>query len=164
MKFESNLSFAQNLDRKDPLAGYRKKFLMPRLKGKSVIYLVGNSLGLQPIETKKFILEELDDWADLAVEGHFRGRRPWMYYHKFSKQALAKIVGAKPLEVVAMNQLTVNLHLMMVSFYRPQRKRNKIIIEAGAFSSDQYAIETQIKFHNLNPDEVLIELSLRHVG
>ena len=161
MTFENSLAFARNLDRLDPLASYRKKFLMPLHKGKSAVYFVGNSLGLQPKETKKFVNEELDDWATLAVEGHFEGRRPWLHYHKFSKKALAGLVGAKPLEVVAMNQLTVNLHLMMVSFYRPTKERFKIIIESGAFSSDQYAVESQLKFHQFNPDVALIELKPR---
>lgn len=158
MTFENSLTFAKKMDRLDPLASYRKKFFIPLHKGKPSVYFVGNSLGLQPRETKKYVNEELEDWASLAVEGHFEGRRPWLYYHKFSKKALAGIVGAKPSEVVAMNQLTVNLHLMMASFYRPTKEKFKIIIEAGAFSSDQYAVETQIKFHQLNPDVALVEL------
>ncbi len=161
MTFENSLQFARKLDRLDPIAPYRKKFHIPAHQGKAAVYFVGNSLGLQPRETKKYVNEELEDWASLAVEGHFNGRRPWMHYHKFSKKALAGLVGAKPLEVVAMNQLTVNLHLMMVSFYQPTKKRFKIIIEAGAFSSDQYAVESQIKFHQLNPANALIELKPR---
>lgn len=161
MIFENTVSFAKKMDRTDPLSSYRKKFLIPKHKGKPTVYLVGNSLGLQPKDTKKFVNEELEDWGNLGVEGHFHGRRPWMHYHKFSKKALSKIVGAKPIEVVAMNQLTVNLHLMMVSFYRPSKERFKIIIEAGAFSSDQYAVESQLKFHKLNPDIALIELKPR---
>ena len=116
---------------------------------------------MQPKSTKKIITEELNDWARLGVEGHFDAKRPWLHYHKFSKKALAAIVGAKSLEVVAMNQLTVNLHLMMTSFYQPTDKRFKIITEAGAFSSDQYAVESQIKFHKLNPEEALVELKPR---
>lgn len=161
MIFENTVSFAKKMDRTDPLSSYRKKFLIPKHKGKPTVYLVGNSLGLQPKDTKKFVNEELEDWGNLGVEGHFHGRRPWMHYHKFSKKALSKIVGAKPIEVVAMNQLTVNLHLMMVSFYRPSKERFKIIIEAGAFSSDQYTVESQLKFHKLNPDIALIELKPR---
>ncbi len=161
MNFENSLAFARKMDRNDPLASFRKKFIIPKHKGKPVVYFVGNSLGLQPKETKKFVNEELEDWGSLAVEGHFDGRRPWLYYHKFSKKALAGLVGAKPVEVVAMNQLTVNLHLMMVSFYRPTKEKFKIIIEAGAFSSDQYAVETQIKFHQLNPEIALVELKPR---
>ena len=161
MKFESSVSFARSMDRKDPLKNFRSKFLIPKINGKQSIYLIGNSLGLQPKTTKKFINEELEDWANLGGEGHEHSRRPWLYYHKFSKKILSEIVGAKPSEVVAMNQLTVNLHLMMVSFYTPTPKHYKILTEAGAFSSDQYAFESQIKFHGLNPNDVLIELKPR---
>ncbi|HCM76128.1 MAG TPA: kynureninase [Cytophagales bacterium] len=161
MTFENSLTFAKKMDRIDPLSVYRKKFLLPKHNRKPAAYFVGNSLGLQPKATKKYVNEELHDWGTLAVEGHFHGKRPWLYYHKFSKKALAGIVGAKPVEVVAMNQLTVNLHLMMVSFYRPTKQRFKIIMEAGAFSSDQYAVESQIKFHHLNPDVALVELKPR---
>ena len=159
--FQNTRAYAQSLDREDPLKSFRAKFHQPKLKGKDVIYFTGNSLGLQPKSTKKFITEELDDWAQLGVEGHFDARRPWLLYHKFSKKALAGIVGAKPSEVVAMNQLTVNLHLMMTSFYQPTKKRFKIITEAGAFSSDQYAFESQLKFHKLDPNVALIELKPR---
>jgi kynureninase len=161
MRFENTLQFAKRADREDPLKTFRNRFLIPKVSGKTSIYFCGNSLGLQPKTTKQFLTEELDDWAKLGVEGHVHGKRPWLYYHKFSKKALSKIVGAKPSEVVAMNQLTVNLHLMMVSFYRPTSERYKIIAEAGAFSSDQYAFESQIKFHGLNPDHVLVELKPR---
>jgi kynureninase len=161
MKFENNIRFAKSLDRNDPLREFRTQFLIPKVSGKNAIYMIGNSLGLQPKKTKQFVGAELEDWAKLGGEGHLQARRPWLHYHKFSKKALSKIVGAKPSEVVAMNQLTVNLHLMMVSFYRPQGKRFKIIAEAGAFSSDQYAFETQIRFHGLNPDDALIELKPR---
>ncbi|MEJ0054820.1 MAG: kynureninase [Bacteroidota bacterium] len=161
MKFENSLSFAKGLDKKDPLRKFKSEFHHPGRNGKSFLYLCGNSLGLQPRSVKKFLNEELNDWATLGVEGHFHAKRPWLYYHKFSKKALAGIVGAKPSEVVAMNQLTVNLHLMMTSFYQPTKERFKIITEAGAFSSDQYAFESQIKLHHLNPDDVLIELTPR---
>src|SRR5690606_4879439 len=140
---------------------YRKNFLLPKNKHKPAHYFVGNSLGLQPKQNRKYIDEELEDWATLGAEGHVHARRPWLSYHNNSKKALAEIVGAKPIEVVAMNQLTVNLHLMLVSFYRPTLERYKIITEAGAFSSDQYALETQIQYHGLNPDETLIELKPR---
>jgi len=139
MKFETSLQFAKKLDRQDPLRSFPSKFHLPRIKGKAAIYFAGNSLGLLPKTTKKFVEEELNDWARLGVEGHFHAKRPWLHYHKFSKKALSRIVGAKTTEVVAMNQLTVNLHLMMVSFYRPTKTRFKILTEAGAFSSDQYA-------------------------
>jgi kynureninase len=149
------------MDRQDPLRSYRSRFLIPKINGSPSIYFTGNSLGLQPKSTKKFVDQELKDWATFGVEGHFHSKRPWLHYHKFSKKALAKIVGAKPTEVVAMNQLTVNLHLMMVSFYRPTKTRFKILVEAGAFGSDQYAFESQVKFHGLNPDETIIELNPR---
>ncbi|RAW02712.1 kynureninase [Pseudochryseolinea flava] len=161
MKFENALRFAKSLDQQDPLQKFRSQFLLPKVNGKTAIYMIGNSLGLQPKGTKRFITEELEDWKNLGGEGHLHARRPWLYYHKFSKKVLAKLVGAKPTEVVAMNQLTVNLHLMMVSFYRPIASRYKIISEAGAFSSDQYAFETQIRFHGFHPDDALIELHPR---
>lgn len=161
MKFQNSLQFAKTLDRQDPLRSFRARFLIPKVNGKPALYFIGNSLGLQPKTTRQFIGEELDDWAKLGGEGHEHARRPWLYYHKFSKKALAKITGAKPSEVVAMNQLTVNLHLMLVSFYTPTTERYKILTEAGAFSSDQYALESQIRFHGLNPDRTLIELKPR---
>jgi kynureninase len=161
MNYSNSLSFARSLDRKDTLKTFRSQFHLPKVKGKTAIYLTGNSLGLQPKSTKRFIEQELSDWASLGVEAHLHAKRPWLYYHKFTKQALAQLVGAKPSEVVAMNQLTVNLHLMMVSFYQPTKQRYKIIVEAGAFSSDQYAFESQLKFHKQNPEEALIELKPR---
>jgi kynureninase len=161
MKFENTLKFARSMDRTDPLKSFRNLFHIPRVNGKTSIYFTGNSLGLQPKSAKKFVQEELDDWAALGVEGHVHSRRPWVYYQKFSKKALAELMGAKPVEVVAMNQLTVNLHLMLVSFYRPTKNRFKILTEAGAFSSDQYAFESQLKFHGLDQKEALVELSPR---
>jgi kynureninase len=161
MKFENSLAFAKKLDLQDSLKSFRSQFYFPKINGKTPLYFTGNSLGLQPKLTKKFVNEELEDWAKLGVEGHFHSRRPWLYYHKFSKKILAQLVGAKPLEVVAMNQLTVNLHLMMASFYRPTATRFKIITEAGAFSSDQYTFESQLKFHNVLPEDGWIELKPR---
>jgi kynureninase len=161
MKFQSSLQFARTLDKQDPLQSFRSKFFLPKVKGKTAIYFTGNSLGLQPKTTKKFIDDELNDWAALGVEGHFHAKRPWLHYHQFSKKSLARIVGAKPAEVVAMNQLTINLHLMLVSFYQPTPSKYKILTEAGAFSSDQYAFESQVKFHGLDPDKAIIELSPR---
>lgn len=161
MKFENSISYARGLDKKDPLRKFRSEFHLPKLKGKTALYFTGNSLGLEPKSTRKFVNEELDDWASFAVEGHFHSRRPWLYYHKFSKKALAGLVGAKPSEVVAMNQLTMNLHLMLTSFYQPTQQCFKIITEAGAFSSDQYAFESQIKLHQLNPETTLVELKPR---
>ena len=161
MKFENTLSYARKLDQADPLKSFRQKFHLPKVNGKTALYFTGNSLGLQPKSAKSFINQELDDWATLGVEGHFHAKRPWLYYHKLSKKALASLVGAKPIEVVAMNQLTVNLHLMMTSFYQPTTGRYKILTEAGAFPSDQYAFESQLRLHNIHPDKGLIELKPR---
>ncbi len=161
IKYENSLRFARQLDKDDPLREFRGMYHMPLANGKKAIYLIGNSLGLQPRSTKSIILEELQDWATLAGEGHVHARRPWVQYHKLSKKYLAAITGAKPSEVVAMNQLTVNLHLMMVSFYRPTKHRYKILTEAGAFSSDQYAVESQLKYHGIDPQDGLIEVAPR---
>ncbi len=161
MNFENSLSFAKRLDRTDPLKSFHKKFHLPKVNGKTALYFTGNSLGLQPKSTQSFLKQELSDWATLGVEGHFHAKRPWLYYHKFSKKALAALVGAKPIEVVAMNQLTVNLHLMMMSFYQPTSSRYKILTEAGAFPSDQYAFESQLKIHNIDPKVGWIELTPR---
>ncbi|HEX8040196.1 MAG TPA: kynureninase [Chryseosolibacter sp.] len=161
MRFEKSIRFARKLDRDDPMASFRKRFLIPRIGGRSAIYFNGNSLGLQPRTAKKFIGEELDDWARLGVEGHVHARRPWIEYHKRSKKLLANLTGARPIEVVAMNQLTVNLHLLMVSFYKPAGRKFRIITEAGAFSSDQYMLESQVKFNGLEPANTLIELRPR---
>jgi len=161
MKYQRSLSFARQLDRTDPLKKFRQQFHVPPVNGKPSIYLCGNSLGLEPRSVKKFLLEELEDWAKLGVEGHLHGKRPWLYYHHFTKKPLARLVGAKPEEVVAMNQLTVNLHLMLTTFYRPTTRRFKIIMEEGAFSSDQYAVESQIRLHGLDPEKVLVELGPR---
>lgn len=161
MEYERSKSFAQNMDRNDPLRTFRNRFHIPTFSGRQAIYFAGNSLGLQPKSVKKFTAEELDDWAKLGVEGHLKARRPWIEYHKLTKKALGKITGAKPIEVVAMNQLTVNLHLLMVSFYRPTQKRFRILTESGAFSSDQYVFESQLKFHGFDPATALIELRPR---
>ncbi len=158
MKFEASFSFAKDLDQNDSLKKFRNEFYVPQKSGKDLIYFCGNSLGLQPKRAEKFIREELTDWKSMGVEGHVHARRPWMHYQKFSKKTLATLAGAKESEVVSMNNLTSNLHFLMVSFYRPDGIRNKIIAEAGAFSSDQYAIESQLKFHGLDPAESLIEL------
>jgi kynureninase len=160
-KFESSLQFAKKLDRADKLRAYRTQFFIPETNGRPTIYFNGNSLGLQPKSVKKIVDQELDDWASLGVDGHEHAVNPWLYYHKLSKKILAGVIGSKASEVVAMNQLTVNLHLMMVSFYQPTSERYKILTEAGAFSSDQYAFESQIKFHGLHPEKTLIELKPR---
>ncbi|MGW8123757.1 kynureninase [Roseivirga echinicomitans] len=159
MNYENTLAYAQYLDSHDPLRTYRNRFYIPKVNGKDSYYFTGNSLGLQPKTARTFIEEEMKGWETLGVEGHFASsKRPWVEYHKYSKEALARIVGAKPIEVVSMNNLSVNLHLLMVSFFKPTKTRFKIICEAGAFPSDQYMFETQLKFHGLNPDEALIEL------
>jgi kynureninase len=162
MTFQNSLEYARELDRNDPLADIRKQFHIPKTEsGDDCIYLCGNSLGLQPKATSAAVLQELDDWQNLGVEGHFLAKNPWMPYHEFLTESYARLVGAKPTEVVAMNSLTVNLHLLMVSFYRPTAERYKIIIEGGAFPSDQYAVKSQIEFHGLKPEEALIELKPR---
>jgi len=150
---------ALHLDAHDPLAAFRDEFLIPRNEdGSEQVYLCGNSLGLQPRATRAALLSELDDWQHLAVEAHFRGRHPWMPYHEFVRDDLAALVGALPHEVVAMNSLTVNLHLMMVSFYRPTPSRNAILIERHAFPSDHHAVESQIRFHGFDAADALIEI------
>lgn len=154
----NTLAHAQQLDAADPLAKFRAQFHIPKHAGKDSIYFCGNSLGLQPVTTAAAITQELEDWKNLGVEGHFKGRHPWRDYHELLTAPLARVVGAKPIEVVAMNNLTVNLHLMMVSFYRPTKTRHKIVIEASAFPSDQYAVKSQILFHGFDPATSLVEL------
>lgn len=161
MQFTNSLEFAKDLDANDSLATYRNEFHLIKHNGKPCVYLCGNSLGLQPKRTKDAIEQELQDWAELGVEGHFRGKNPWMYYHHFLTENAAKVVGALPSEVVIMNNLTTNLHLMMVSFYKPTATRYKIMMEAGAFPSDMYAMETQALHHGLNPEDAIIELKPR---
>ena len=162
MNYKNTADFASELDAKDELQHYRNEFHIPLQKnGEDHIYMCGNSLGLQPKRTKEFLNQELDDWATFGVEGHFHAKNPWMPYHEFLTESYAKIVGAKPAEVVAMNTLTVNLHLMLVSFYRPTENRHKIIIEGDAFPSDIYAVESQIKNHGLTPETSLIKLRPR---
>ena len=156
--FENNIAFAQNLDAKDPLKSFRDKFYFPTFHEKTVRYFTGNSLGLQPKSTREYILEELDAWAEFGVEGHFLAKRPWFAYHENLTEKAAKIVGALPIEVVITHSLTTNLHLLMVSFYRPEGKRTKILCEAKAFPSDQYALESQVKFHGLDAAEQLVEV------
>ena len=146
------------MDQNDPLASYRNAFHIPKEdNGKNWLYFTGNSLGLQPKSTKFAIDQELNDWAKLGVEGHFEAKNPWMPYHEFLTESMAKIVGAKPIEVVVMNTLTTNLHLLMVSFYNPTPKRCKILIESDAFPSDRYAVQTQLEFHGFDANECLVE-------
>lgn len=161
MIFENTKEFAKHLDSKDLLNKYKKEFIFPKHNGKDVIYFTGNSLGLQPKRTKQFIDEVMDDWANLAVEGHFYANKPWWDYHERFAIPLGKIVGAKPSEVTVMNTLTVNLHLMMVSFYQPTKTRYKIICEEKAFPSDQYMFQSQVRFHGWNPDEAIVEIKRR---
>lgn len=158
MQYHDSLDFAKRMDQEDPLRAYRDRFYFPQHNGKNVLYFCGNSLGLQPKGVQEILLEELEHWQQHAVEGHFRGERPWMYYHKFLLPQSARLVGAKEEEVVVMNTLTTNLHLLMVSFYRPTPQRFKIIMEAGAFPSDQYAMETQARWHGYDPSDAIIEL------
>lgn len=161
MQFKNTRAFADAQDEADTLNKFRKDFLIPRQEGKEIIYLCGNSLGLQPRSTRKYIQEQLDNWENLAVEGWFHGDTPWMFYHRELQRLMAPVVGANPDEVIPMNTLTVNLHLLMVSFFRPQGKRNKIMIESGAFPSDQYAVESQLRFHGLDPETHTIEIKPR---
>ncbi|MEO6610600.1 MAG: kynureninase [Chitinophagaceae bacterium] len=157
MNYQNSLAFAKGADQKDPLKEFRKKFFLPQHDGKDCIYLTGNSLGLQAKTTSAYVQQELDDWAKLGVEGHFKAKNPWLPYHEIFPKQVAKIIGCKENEVVVMNQLTVNLHLLMVSFYRPTKKRFKIICETRAFPSDQYAFETQVRYHGFDPAEAVIE-------
>ena len=162
MNYKITKEFAISLDAKDKLQKYKERFHIPAKKtGEEYIYFCGNSLGLQPKKTKEFINQELEDWAGLGVEGHLNAKNPWLPYHEFLSQSFASIVGAKQSEVVAMNTLTVNLHLMMVSFYNPTEERYKIIIEGDAFPSDIYAVESQIKHHGYSVDDSLIKLTPR---
>ena len=161
MNFENTLQFAKRLDTNDPLKAFRDRFYIPRHYEKDCIYFTGNSLGLQPKSVKEYVNQELDDWAKLGVEGHFHAKTPWMPYHEIFPKQLSKIVGCLPEEVVVMNQLTVNLHLLMVSFYRPTKQRYKIICEAKAFPSDQYAFESQVRYHDFHPGDAIIEVNPR---
>ncbi|MDP2527686.1 kynureninase [Maribacter dokdonensis] len=161
MEFKNTLQFAQSLDAKDNLNTYRDEFIFPKINGKEVIYFTGNSLGLQPKRTKSFVDEVMKDWAELAVEGHFYAEKPWWDYHERLAEPLAKVVGALPEEISVMNTLTVNLHLLMVSFYNPTQKRFKILCEEKAFPSDQYMFQSQVRFHGLDPDETIVEIKKR---
>lgn len=156
--YKATLDYAQEQDKKDKLAYLRDQFHIPKDKnGNNWLYFTGNSLGLQPKSTQKYIQQELDDWARYGVEGHFEAQNPWLPYHEFLTESMSKIVGAKPLEVVVMNTLTTNLHLLMVSFYQPTKKKYKIVIESDAFPSDRYAVQSQLKFHGYDVEEGLIE-------
>lgn len=156
--YKIGLEYAKEQDQNDELSHYREQFHIPKDKhGNNWLYFTGNSLGLQPKSTQKYLQQELDDWANLGVEGHFEAKNPWMPYHEFLTESMAKIVGAKPIEVVTMNTLTTNLHLLMVSFYQPTKTKYKIVIESDAFPSDRYAVQTQLDFHGFDAKEGLIE-------
>lgn len=161
MGFENTKGFAQEQDEKDPLKDFRSEFFIPKMNGDPVVYFTGNSLGLQPVGAREAIIQELDDWAKHGVEGHFAAKNPWYAYHEMFAKNTAEIVGALASEVVVMNGLTVNLHLLMISFYRPTGKRTKIICEKKAFPSDQYALESQVRLHGLDPAVAIIELAPR---
>src|SRR6266852_5688253 len=157
MTFSADEEFAQKLDAEDPLRSFRKKFHVPLGKdGSSLIYFAGNSLGLMPKAARKFVEQELDDWANLGVDAHLDAATPWYSYHETLREPTARLVGAKPSEVICMNSLTVNLHLMMATFYRPTKSRFKILMEEPAFPSDTYAIKSQIVHHGLDPKEALV--------
>lgn len=159
--YRSDLAYAQQMDAQDPLKDFRAQFHIPAQDDKPLIYFCGNSLGLQPKSTRAFIEQELLDWQNLGVEGHLHGKNPWFYYHHFLTESTARLVGAKPVEVVVMNSLTVNLNILMISFYRPTQKRYKVIMEYMAFPSDQYAVENQVKLHGFDPFDAIIELTPR---
>ena len=156
MNYQNSLDFAKQLDERDPLKEVRNKFHIPKdNNGKDWLYFTGNSLGLQPKVTAVYIQQELKDWANLGLEGHFEAKNPWLHYHEYLTVNMAKIVGAKPKEVVVMNTLTTNLHLLMVSFYRPTKTKYKIVIESDAFPSDRYAVQSQLKFHGFSENDVI---------
>ena len=161
MDFQNTREFAKQLDAQDELSHYRDEFIFPKVNGKQVIYFTGNSLGLQPKRTKAYVDEVMNDWANLAVEGHFYADKPWWDYHERFCQPLSELVGAKPSEVGVMNTLTVNLHLLLVSFYKPTPKKYKIICEEKAFPSDQYMFQSQVHFHGLNPEDTIVEIKRR---
>lgn len=161
MIFKNSREFAQSLDANDELRTYRDEFHFPKVNGKQVIYFTGNSLGLQPKRTKLYVDEVMSDWANMAVEGHFYSDKPWWDYQERFAVPLSEIVGAKPSEVGVMNTLTVNLHLLMVSFYNPTPKKYKIICEEKAFPSDQYMFQSQVKFHGFDPKDAIVEIKRR---
>ncbi|MFC4815835.1 kynureninase [Flavobacterium sp. GCM10023249] len=161
MTFQNTLAFAQQLDAQDELKNYRNEFIFPQHNGQNVIYFTGNSLGLQPKRTKQYVDEVMNDWANLAVEGHFYAEKPWWDYQERFAAPLSGIVGAKPSEITVMNTLTINLHLLMVSFYRPTATRYKIICEEKAFPSDQYMFQSQVRHHGFDPKEAIVEIKRR---
>jgi kynureninase len=161
MALQNTREFALELDSKDELRVFRDEFIFPKHNGKNVIYFTGNSLGLQSKRSRKYVDEVMDDWASLAVEGHFYANKPWWDYHERFAHPLGKLVGAKPSEITVMNTLTVNLHLLMVSFYRPTKTRYKIICEEKAFPSDQYMFQSQVNFHGFKSEDAIVEIKRR---
>ncbi len=161
MTFENSLDFARQLDRDDPLKPFRDKFYIPILHGKECLYFTGNSLGLQPKTAQDYVLDEMENWANYGVEGHFHGRNPWANFHEVFSKKLQPILGALPEEIVVMNQLTANLHLLLTTFYQPDKNRYKIICEENAFTSDLYALNSHLQLHGFRSDDALIEVKPR---
>jgi len=162
MMNKNSIETAREMDERDPLRSSRSRFHFPAPKdGIEPIYFTGNSLGLMPKTAREYVDQELDDWARFGVEGHMAARHPWLPYHEFLTEQMARVIGARPIETVVMNSLTVNLHLLMVSFFKPTQDRYKVVIEKGAFPSDQYAIESQMRCHGRGPREALVELTPR---
>jgi kynureninase len=161
MEFQNSLAFAQAMDEQDPLKAFRQKFILPQHNSQDAIYFCGNSLGLQPKSVKDILQEELDAWATMGVEGWFKGNKPWLGYHRELAPALAGLAGAETNEVSVMNSLTVNLHLLLVSFYKPTRYKYKILVEAGAFPSDQYAVASQVNFHGFSAADAIVVIGPR---
>lgn len=159
--FDLSWAFAEEQDQKDTLKNYRNQFYFPQRNGKDAIYFCGNSLGLQAKNVQPAVIQELEDWQQCAVEGYWGARNPWLYYQQYCSRPMMEIVGASQEELTVMNTLTVNLHLMMMTFYKPTKERFKILMEAGAFPSDQYAVETQVKLHGLDPATAIIEVAPR---
>jgi len=159
--FEAGEDFARRLDERDPLGHFRRRFACPHRDGEPVVYFNGNSLGLMPLAARERVGDDLDDWAQLAVDAHFAGKTPWLSYHEVLREPAARLAGALPVEVVMMNGLTVNLHLMMATFFRPTADRHKILIEDGAFPSDTYAAQTQLSLHGIDPVAGLIRVTPR---
>lgn len=159
--FDLSWAFAEEQDQKDTLKNYRNQFYFPQRNGKDAIYFCGNSLGLQAKNIQPAIMQELEDWQQCAVEGYWGARNPWLYYQQYCSRPMMEIVGASQEELTVMNTLTVNLHLMMMTFYKPTKEKFKILMEAGAFPSDQYAVETQVKLHGLDPATAIIEVAPR---
>lgn len=158
IQLPKNIDEARLLDKQDPMSKFRSEFAIPK---ETPLYFAGHSLGLMPKKARTYINEELDAWEEYGVEGHFHGKRPWLPYHELMSESFAKLMGAKSSEVVAMNSLTVNLHLMLVSFYRPTKSRYKILIENNTFPSDKYAVDSQARFHGFDPKDTVVELRPR---